>query len=73
MKSCSFKVRHTIHLFAMKHVDCTTVWGKLELELALNLHSCTGLDKDDVEAGRIVLSREVHRCHFCKEFKLKLD
>jgi len=57
----------------MKHVDCTTVWGKLELELALNLHSCTGLDKDDVEAGRIVLSREVHRCHFCKEFKLKLD
>ena len=29
--------RHTIYLFAMKNVGCTTVRGKLELELALNL------------------------------------
>ncbi|XP_068744815.1 uncharacterized protein [Montipora capricornis] len=29
--------RHTIYLFAMKNVGCTTLRGKLELELALNL------------------------------------
>ena len=44
------------------------------------LPSCTGLDEDDVEAGRLVVSREVHRLltkvhrrHLCKEFKLELD
>ena len=37
------------------------------------LRSCTGLDEDDVEAGRVVVSREVHRLltkvhrrHICK-------
>ena len=42
--------------------------------------SCTGLHEDDVEAGRLVVSREVHRLltkvlrrHLCKEFKLELD
>ena len=29
--------RHSIYLFAMKNVECTTVRVKLELELALNL------------------------------------
>ena len=44
------------------------------------LRSCTGLDEDDVEAGRLVVSREVHglltkvhRRHLCKEFKLELN
>lgn len=44
------------------------------------LRSCTGLDEGDVEAGRLVVSREVHRLltkvhrrHLFKEFKLELD